>query len=78
MAAAARGMAMAAGSILGICRALDEPGQGLAFGESGFPPAAKGPSVNGPVDHPREPALTGTEHDPENSPSFHLLSFSLG
>ena len=42
MAAAARGMAMAAGSILGICRALDEPGQGLAFGESGFPPGRQG------------------------------------
>ena len=43
MAAAARGMAMAAGSILGICRTLDKPRQGLAFGESGFTPSPRPP-----------------------------------
>jgi hypothetical protein len=36
-------------------------------------PAAHGPSLNGPVDRPREPALTSKEHDPENSPSFHCF-----
>lgn len=70
MAAVARGMATAAVSILGICRALDEPRQGLTFGENGFTPAAQGASVNGPVDHPHEPALTGKDPIPRTRRRF--------
>jgi hypothetical protein len=36
-------------------------------------PGRHGPSLNGPVDRQREPALTSKEHDPENSPSFHCF-----